>query len=474
MRYNGLMIDCSRLMERHDYYFRLLDFMAEWGMNLLVLHFADDHGLAVRLPGFSEIAVERALTAAEVRKLQAHARRRGIEVVPELETFGHTRYLTDKPRYGHLYAGRKHRKLTFNAVDPLHPETLRVMRRLMRATARLFDSPNIHIGCDEVNLADYCRERGGLDEAETWVGHVNRMIALARECGKTPLLWADHLLHDPRIAAGVDKAAVPVIWNYWDVNGRDPGIGVLKRAGFERLWVAPSVGCHLCRFLPSRRALGNVAHLARCGRRFGAEALLNTVWCPYYYVQGAIYYGIAYSAEACRAGGRIPLKPFHEKFARKVFGVGLSRPLAKFLAGYGKVDIDNATAAKIIYSRRLSGEQWRHLEVASAAGKAILPLAEQIHVRRNEDIWRAMVVAARAAWVCAENLLLRRRRGSAARRLACNRTLRQARREVADEWDRTRYPDDPRKTRTAFPNEQDAYALILLRRLKYLEGADAR
>ena len=51
------MIDCSRLMEKHRYYYRLLDFMADWKMNTLVLHFSDDHGCGIELRGFGQLAI---------------------------------------------------------------------------------------------------------------------------------------------------------------------------------------------------------------------------------------------------------------------------------------------------------------------------------------------------------------------------------------------------------------------------------
>jgi len=43
MDINGIMIDNVRLIEKHSYYFDLIDFMSEWGMNTLLLHFTDDH-----------------------------------------------------------------------------------------------------------------------------------------------------------------------------------------------------------------------------------------------------------------------------------------------------------------------------------------------------------------------------------------------------------------------------------------------
>ncbi|MCX6993248.1 MAG: hypothetical protein NT011_08930 [Kiritimatiellaeota bacterium] len=41
MKISGIMIDCSRLLERHAYYYRLIDFMADWETNTLVWYFTD-------------------------------------------------------------------------------------------------------------------------------------------------------------------------------------------------------------------------------------------------------------------------------------------------------------------------------------------------------------------------------------------------------------------------------------------------
>jgi hypothetical protein len=65
----GVMIDCSRLLERHAYYRDLIAFMAQWELNTLLFHFADDFGCAVQLPGFKHLAMPRAFTAADIRSL---------------------------------------------------------------------------------------------------------------------------------------------------------------------------------------------------------------------------------------------------------------------------------------------------------------------------------------------------------------------------------------------------------------------
>jgi len=466
MQIRGVMIDCSRLMERHEYYYRLVDFMADWRMNTLVWHFTDDHGCAVRLPGFPRLAVRNAFTAAEMRRLIAHAAERGIDVIPELETFGHTRYLTDRPEYAHLYAGRKRRRLTFNAVDPLSPAAHSLMRRLMLATAKVFPSDILHIGCDEVNLRDYCRSHGGLDEAAVWTDYVNRMIDLARACGKTPMLWGDHPTKDARIAEMLRKDVILVDWRY-RADVREAVLVKLKRVGFERIVVAPSIACAGYRFLPTTTALTNTTKMARMGFKHGADGLINTIWCPYRYVQGALSYGIAYTAALLENGGRLDRRAFHQAFAGRVFGTPLTGPLARFLASWPALDITQDLSRELARrTPRFTPEQVERLQRISRIGGQILPLADRYRPEKNADIWRAMVLAGRAAWLCSESAMLRMiRRPGAERTNAYNTLLREVRKTLSQVWDDTRYADDPQKRRTKFPGTAHQYALILLRRL---------
>lgn len=465
MKTNGLLIDCSRLLERHEYYFRLVDFMADWGMNLLVFHFSDDAGCAIKLPGFERLAMPHAFSVREIRRLIRHAARRGIEIVPELETFGHTRFITDRKEFHHLYAGPPGKQLLFNAIDPLNPETSRLMGALLKSVARLFPSRFIHVGCDEVNLEDYCQRRK-LDVDRVWADYVNRIFDLTRACGKEPMFWADHPLHSPRIGALLQKNVMAIWWNYSHrLKVRD--LNRLQRADFRRILAAPSTANYSMRFLTPRRQLVNVRKMAVYARRHRLDGVLNTVWTTTRYSQGAMYYGIAYSAFATKQpdGTR---SAFNRQFARKVFGTGLTRELAAFLSGWTEMDIHYRITMAVMKKEKLDRSFLEGLEKACRVGERILPLAGKYRPARNRDIWEAMVLAAKAAWVCAAGVrLMNGRRLDAARRPTYRRLLRETRREMSRDWDRTRFPDDPKKHRPQFPSPTEAaqHALIVLRHL---------
>jgi len=465
MRINGLMIDCSRLLEPQRYYYKLLEFMAQWKMNTLLLHFSDDYGCALQLPGFRHLAMPRAFSMGDLKKLIEFAQSRGIDVIPELETFGHTRYITDHPRYRHLFAGRQTKDLRFNAIAPLHSETHELMRQLIASVARAFPSRYLHLGCDEVDLKRYCQQKG-LEVKDVWTEYVNRMIELAHQVGKTPMIWADHVARDDDIARRLRKDVVLVDWRYED-DVEDYALARLKQAGFRDLLVAPALACYRHRFLPTAHALENTARMAIFAKRHKTAGLINTIWCPWRYLQNAMYYGIAYSACAARWGNHPSKRQFNRRFARQVFDTGLLPALESFLESWTQLAIDSTLASKIVQRRpTFTQEEVQRLRMVNWLGKKALLVAPDYSPRANRDIWQGMVLAAQCAWLCSEGMLLRLLSFTASeRKVRYNRLLDEVRREMDAEWDRTRYPDDPQKMRTLFPGHGHQYAMILLKRL---------
>ncbi len=66
--FRGLMLDPARLTERHDFYFKLLPQLAEWGFNTLWWHFSDDEGFALKLKSHPELASPYAFTKTEMKR----------------------------------------------------------------------------------------------------------------------------------------------------------------------------------------------------------------------------------------------------------------------------------------------------------------------------------------------------------------------------------------------------------------------
>ena len=162
------------------------------------------------------------------------------------------------------------------------------------------------------------------------------------------------------------------------------------------------------------------------------------------------------------------MRAYNQQFARKVFGTGLTRDLAAFLNGWIEMDIHYRITLAVMKKERLGRNFLEGLEKACRVGERILPLANKYIPARNRAIWEAMVLAAKTAWVCAAGaLLMNGRKLNAARKQMYNQLLRETRREMSVDWDRTRFPDDPKKHRPQFPSPVEAaqHALIILRHL---------
>ncbi len=464
---NGIMIDCSRLLEQHDYYFRLVDFMADWDMNTLVLHFSDDHGLSVRLPGFGKLARDRAFTPEEIRELTSYAAKKGIDVIPELEVFGHTRYITDHPDHRHLYIGEWSEKLSFNAVDPLHPGTVTLMRGLIGAVADLFPSDYLHLGCDEVNLAPL-ELKNEKDEARVWADYVNTMTGIVREKGKIPVIWNDHLNKNRDIARMLHKDVVLMEWNY-DPEYRPDNLAHLHALGYENIIMAPSLACYRLRVLPSRPALMNTEAHAAAVRSGKAAGLINTVWLPQRYLQDAMWYGIAYSAWLVNSGESMDTTAFHRQFAKKVFGRRLTPGLNDYLKKWPQLHLHRRFYISLAQGNTDHSddpEAMRELREVHRLSEALLSGEPDYRPRRNREILASMSLAAQVMNSLSEGLLIAGGdEGVKENKPEWRKELKDVIEKVEREWDRGRFADDPAKHRPKFPNLKHSHLLIMLKEL---------
>ncbi len=99
----GLMVDAGRVPESMDYYRRVIEFCADWELNTLHFRLADDQGSALRFTSVPGLVTHRiAFTPEQLNGLADYAKAHGVDLIPELESFGHTGYITRSPQYSHF------------------------------------------------------------------------------------------------------------------------------------------------------------------------------------------------------------------------------------------------------------------------------------------------------------------------------------------------------------------------------------
>ena len=498
----GLMMDAARLTERHEFYFDMLEKLARWGFNVLWWHFVDDEGFVLKLDSHPELASPYAFTKSETRRLIAAGKEFGIDVVPEVETLGHGRYVTHLPQYAHLADGDPNR---FNAICPSHRQTLPLMKDIIREVAELFDSEYFHAGLDEVNLSGCprCRRRArGKPPWWIYAEHAKAIHRIVTGCGKRMIMWADHVERNPALLKALPKDIVMAHWQYREVRGEQ--IERSLRAGFEVI-CCPAMLRHGHVILPHSSAADNTERMIATARRLRGRGVLgavNTWWTTWRIIRDAALPMAHYTAHLL-AGGKRDRTAAMDRFLREQFGVR-SKAAARALwtlheavpqsAEMGTLLFDNLGGMAQAAAMAGGAEFSARAEALASASKTLIEAAPK--VKRDAPAFNALVLGGRVAAGCFENGLDLRRahasygtaawiRNSGDQTATVARHLDEAAgilegmegrlailcKQVSDEWDRTRHPRDPKKAMSDLtaPCQHDVLSGRLARGQRFLE-----
>lgn len=307
----GLMVDAGRVPESMDYYRRVIEFCADWQLNTLQFRVADDQGSALRFTSVPDLLTHKdAFTPEQLKDLADYAKAHGVDLIPELESFGHTGYITRSPAYAHLLDSSAQGSSEFTGVSPVNPETLQLFGKLYREIAAIFPSAYLHGGCDEVNWGGSALSRKALEtktRAQIWAEYLNALNQLSEGLNKQFIVWGDVVLHnEPAILGRLNKDIIIMDWNYSDTSSGKIQEALLKvRANGSRAVGAPA----LIRYEWGARAgseqLRNIDAFADSylgSNDPGSLGVILTNWIPSRYLQNSIWDGFAYAAVAFNQG----------------------------------------------------------------------------------------------------------------------------------------------------------------------------
>lgn len=219
--FRGFMIDAPRAVETIEYYFRLIDFCQEEGLNSIIFRLTDDQGSAYLFTSHPELNMcEGAFSAKELKTIVDYAQNHGIEMIPEIESFGHARYIIQTKRYKFLNDGPAGED--FNALCPVNDSTLTLMKDLYNEVAPIFSGQYFHIGCDEVNWGAGELSKKALEtksKPQIWAEYVNKLNGFIKAIGKKAIIWGDvPLYNETEVLDLLDKDIVIMDWNYWETD----------------------------------------------------------------------------------------------------------------------------------------------------------------------------------------------------------------------------------------------------------------
>jgi hexosaminidase len=218
----GFMLDVSRCkVPTMESIFELIDLIAKIGYNELQLYIEHTFAFAAHAIVWENSSP---LTGAEIRKIDQYCKARFIELVPNLNSFGHFERWLRHEDYHHLAECPTGFRREEPFMERDHGSTLKpnqasldFMDHLYEEYLPNFSSRNFNVGLDEPWelgqgwSADQVKSQG---KAKVYLQHLDGIRRLVEKHGRCMQFWADVLLEEPENAKLVPPSAKPIIWGY--------------------------------------------------------------------------------------------------------------------------------------------------------------------------------------------------------------------------------------------------------------------
>lgn len=281
----GVMLDISRgRVPKLETLLDLAERLADFKINELQLY--TEHTFAYRKykPVWRNWG---ALTAEEIRRLDARCRELGIDLVPNQNSFGHLRYFLEHPplrklaEVSHPYedaSGEFVRRPS--TLAPNHPGTIPFLRGLYDELLPNFTSDFFNVGCDETwdlgrgQSKELCHKKGKGTVYLDFLKQVQREVSKRR---KRMMFWGDIILKYPRLIRKLPKTLVALNWGYEANHPFEREAALFAKSNIP-FFVCPGTSTWMTLIGKHDNALTNLRLAAKAGRKHGAIGYLITDW----------------------------------------------------------------------------------------------------------------------------------------------------------------------------------------------------
>ncbi len=301
----GVMLDISRdKVPTLTTLKKLIDLLAGWKINQLQLYI--EHTFAYR--GHERVwRGASPLTGRQVGHLDQYCRRRGIELVPNQNSFGHMeRWLRHRPyaalaeAVGEWMTPWGQRRTAPTTLNPLDPRSILLIRDLYDQLLPQFTSKLFNVGCDETwelgqgRSKEACRRRG---VGRVYLDFLRRIHREVKRHGRRMMFWADVAVQHPRLIPALPRDAIPMVWGYEADHTFDEQCALLERGGMQ-FYVCPGTSSWCSFSGRANNCLANLRNAAAGGRAHGAKGYLITDWGDFGHRQylPASFCGLLYGA----------------------------------------------------------------------------------------------------------------------------------------------------------------------------------
>lgn len=183
------MIDCSRnAVMSISAFKKMVDILSSLGYNTIRLYTEDTYEVDGE-PYFGYLRGR--YTKAEWREMDAYAARRGVELIPCIQTLAHLGSIFRYVEYGKI-------KDVDDIILVGEERTYELIEHMFQTLSECFSTRNIHIGMDEAFMlgkGKYFEKNGSEDRAVIIKKHLDRVLEIADKYGFHCEIWGDMYMH---------------------------------------------------------------------------------------------------------------------------------------------------------------------------------------------------------------------------------------------------------------------------------------
>jgi hypothetical protein len=228
-----------------------------------------------------------ALTAKEIRILDARCRELGIDLVPNQNSFGHLRYFLEHPKLKKLAevsgpyedaGGEFVRRPT--TLAPNHAGTIPFLRGLYDELLPNFSSEFFNVGCDETwdlgrgQSRKLCERRG---KGAVYLDFLKKIHREASTRGRKMMFWGDIILKYPHLIRKLPKDVTALNWGYEAGHPFKQEAARFAKSGIS-FYVCPGTSTWQTLIGRHDNALANLRAAAKAGKKSGALGYLICDW----------------------------------------------------------------------------------------------------------------------------------------------------------------------------------------------------
>lgn len=286
----GYMLDVSRdKVPTMESLYSLIDQLSDWRINELQLY--TEHTFAYRN---HSVVWENAspLTALEIQQLDAYCLTKGIDLVPNQNSFGHMENWLKHDEYLDLSECETDCKTIWGsrkrtALAPTNPKSLELMKELYAELLPNFSSKYANIGGDETVELGLGKSKSLSDDIGKGQVYLNFLKKLNTEIiknGKQTQFWGDIVLNHPELIKDIPKNMIALVWGYDATYPFDENLAKFHEADVD-FYVCPGTSSWRSEIGRNQNAFINLKNAAIEGKKYEAKGYLITDWGDYGHFQ---------------------------------------------------------------------------------------------------------------------------------------------------------------------------------------------